>query len=118
MQKRRYSNSQFEVSLRAPDAFPGATLAPALQVQVSNLHSRREIASSQKNAPRNDILRIADADTEEIEALPLRVKPSSTSKREFVPEGFYGLLDLAAHAGEDVLWTGAKLSRQAGRSRF
>jgi hypothetical protein len=42
------NNSQFEVSLRAPDAFPGATLAPALQVQVSNLHSRREIASSQK----------------------------------------------------------------------
>ena len=38
------NNSQFEVSLRAPDAFPGATLAPALQVQVSNLHSRREIA--------------------------------------------------------------------------
>ena len=48
-----HSDSQLEVSLRAPDAFPGATLAPALHkvladvcqgVQVSNLHSRREIA--------------------------------------------------------------------------
>jgi hypothetical protein len=43
------SDSKFEVSLRAPDAFSGATRAPAMQVHVSNfLRCDVEIASSQK----------------------------------------------------------------------